>query len=325
MVSNLINCFKNMDLNFLRITNCKLRTTYQRNVGRYLFLALLSLGAITAYSFNRLAPDRIIMKDGTVQEGLVIKNDAMSIVLEQPSGDRIIQKHDIQRIDDANKSLSYFADLANRDKAPPWRMMVQDMRCNDAVKSFMQIPPTKISGGYLKNVPYLSFHINDSAEMNVYGNPKDPACVEFGAYAHGEKLKQLQAIARQFFAGYIGARSGLATLYSLDLRGDEKPAGKFIYKVQPASDPDSQGGWWLSIYDPVRLQKARVSDAVYDQMTLPSHDIRGKDGKLKNGLEGKYQQFLNSSMIRWLGKLPGFHGFYRDGDNKLQVMRNAAN
>ena len=285
------------------------------------FLILFSLGTMAAHSFNRLAPDLIIMKNGTVEEGLVIKNDATAVVLEQPNGDRIIEKHDIQRIDDANKSLSYFADFTNRDKAPSWRIMVQDMRCNDEVKSFVQIPPTKIEGGYLKNVPYLSFHINDCGEMNIYGNPKDPACVELGAYAHGEKLKQFQAIARQFFAGYIGSRSALATLYHLDLQGDEERDGKFIYKVQPSSNPYSRGGWWLSIYDPVGLKKARVSDAVYNQMTLPSHDIRAKDGKLNHDLEVKYRQFLNSSMMRWLGKLPGFHGFYRDGNNKLQVMR----
>ncbi|MBM3857203.1 MAG: hypothetical protein FJ390_04490 [Verrucomicrobia bacterium] len=56
-------------------------------------------------------------------------------------------------------------------------------------------------------------------------------------------------------------------------------------------------------------------------MTLPSHEVREKNGRLKNDLEAKYQQFLNSSMMRWLGRLPGFHGFYRDGQNKLQVVR----
>lgn len=291
----------------------------------FFFLTLLWWGGIAAHSFNHLAPDRIIMKDGTVEEGLVIKNDATSIVLEQQAGDRMIKKHDIQRIDDAHKNLSYFAELADRDKAPPWRMMVQDMRCNDAVKSFVQIPATRIYGSYLKNVPYLSFYINDYAEMNIYGNPKDPACVELGAYAHGEKLKRFQTIARQFFAGYIGSREGIAALYHLNLNGDQKRVGNFIYRVTPASDADSQGGWWISIYDPVRLKKARVSDELYNKMTLPSHDIRAKDGKLKHDLEEKYRQFLNLSMIRWLGKLPGFHGFYRDGQNKLQVIRTGAN
>ncbi len=287
----------------------------------FFFLTLLELGSYASYSFNRLAPDRIMMRNGKVEEGLVIKNDATSIVLEQPAGDRLIKKHDIQRIDDANKDLSYFADLADHEKAPPWRMMVQDMRCNDAIKSFIQIPATRISSGYLKNVPYLSFHINKHAEMNIYGNPRDPACVELGAYERGAKLTFFQTIARQFFAGYIGSRQGLATLYRLDLQGDKKRVGKFIYRIMPPSDSESNGGWWLSIYDPVRLEKARVSDALYERMTLPSHEIREKNGKLKNDLEAKYQQFLNSSMMRWLGKLPGFHGFYRDNQNKLQVLR----
>ncbi len=278
-----------------------------------------------SYSFNRFDTDRVIMKDGTVQEGLIVKNDAIAIVLEQPTGDRIIKKYDIQRIDDANKDLSYFADLANHDKAPPWRMMVQDMRCNDAIKSFFQIPATRISTGYLRNVPYLSFHINKHAEMNIYGNPRDPACVEIGTYERGEKLKRFQEIARQFLAGYISSRKSLGTLYHLNLRGDEKRSGKFVYKIMPPSDPQSLGGWWISIYDPVRLEKARVNDALYDQMTLRSDEIREKNGRLKNDLEAKYQQFLNSSMMRWIGKLPGFRGFYRDGNNQLKVMRSGAN
>lgn len=289
------------------------------------FLILLSLAIVPSYSFNKLTPDRIIMKNGTIEEGLIVKNDALSVVLEQSTGDRIIKKHDILRIDDANKDLSYFADLANHDKAPPWRMMVQDMRCNDAVKSFMQIPATRISNGYLRNVPYLSFHVNKHWEMNIYGNPRDPVCVELGAYERGARLRYFQMIARQFLAGYIGSREGLSTLYHLDLCGDQQRIGKFIYRIMSPSDPESNGGWWISIYDPVRLKKARVSNALYDQMTLPSHEIREKNGKLKNDLEVKYQQFLNSSMIRWIGKLPGFRGFYRDGQNKLQILKTTTN
>lgn len=289
----------------------------------FFLLILCSFLGEAAYSFNRLAADRVIMRDGTVEEGLIVKNDATSVVLEQATGDRIIKKHDIQRIDDANKDLSYFADLANHDKAPPWRMMVQDMRCNDAVKSFFQIPATRIDTGYLKNVPYLSFHVNKHGEMNIYGNPRDPACIELGAYERGAKLKMFQSIARQFLAGYISSRDGLQALYGLNVKGDQKRAGKFIYRVIPPSDPQSMGGWWLSIYDPARLEKARVNDTLYRQMTLPSREIREKNGRLKNDLEAKYQQFLNSSMIRWLGKLPGFHGFYRDGQNKLQVLKTA--
>jgi hypothetical protein len=160
--------------------------------------------------------------------------------------------------------------------------------------------------------------------MNIYGNPKDPACVELGIYARGERLKRFQEIARQFFAGYIGSRSDLATLYHLNLSGDEQRAGKFIYKVQPSSDPHSYGAWWLSIYDPVRLKRDRVSDALYNKMTLPSDKIREKDGKLQRMWEEQYRQLLNYTMTHLLGKSPNFHGFYRDSQNRLQLLKTAS-
>ncbi len=264
------------------------------------------------------------MNDGAVYQGLIVKSDANEIILQQESGEHVIPKAAIQRIDDAKKTMAYFTDLIDRDKAPPWRMMVQDMRCNDAVKSFIQIPPTTISQGYLKNVPYLSFHINKHAEMNIYGDPKNPACVEFGTYGKGEHLKKFQEIARQFFAGYLSSRGAIKTLYSLNLDGDERSMGQFVFKVMPSSDPASNGGWWISIYDPVRLKKARVSDAVYQKMTLPTEQVRMKNGELQYKLEALHMAFLNSSMKHWLGKLPGFHGFYRDENNELKMVKNCS-
>lgn len=260
------------------------------------------------------------MKDGTRYEGLIIKSDAKEIVLQQSLGERTINKAYVQRINDADKTMVYFADLVDPDKAPSWRMMVQDLRCNDAIKSFVQIPATSIDEGYLKNVPYISFHVNKHGEMNVYGNPQDPACVELGIYAQGEHLKRFQEIARGFFAGYISSRSALAIFYSLNLNGDEKRSGKFIFKIMPPTEPDSLGGWWISAYDPIRLAKARVSDDEYKKLTLPSHEVRMKDGTLRKDLELKHHTFLTASMMRLFGKLPGFHGFYRDGENELKIV-----
>jgi len=283
-----------------------------------LFFLSVSLGISS--TTNRLSPDYVIMKDGTRYEGLIIKNDAKELILQQSLGERTIDKASVQRINDADKSMVYFADLVDPDKAPPWRMMVQDLRCNDRIKSFFQIPATRINKGYLRNVPYLSFHMNAYGEMNIYGNPEDPACVELGMYARGEQLEKFQELARNFLAGYISSRSALRIFYSLNLKGDEKRAGKFIFKIMPPTEPDSFGGWWISIYDPLRLQRARISDLEYEKCTLPSYQIRKKDGTLHKHLDLKYHAFLTTSMMDWFGKLPSFYGFYRDGDNELKVV-----
>lgn len=285
-----------------------------------LVLCVLCLYSSCSYGFDQLSPDYVMMKDGTRYEGLIIKNDAKTIILQQPLGERTISKASVERINNAHKSMVYFADLMDPDKAPPWRMMVQDLRCDDRIKSFVQIPATRITQGYLRNVPYLSFHINAHGEMNIYGNPDDPACVELGIYCRGEQLRQFQELARNFLAGYISSRAALAIFYSLNLKQDEKRSGKFIFKIMPPSEPDSFGGWWISIYDPKRLQQARISDAKYQKITLPSHEIRKKDGTLQKSMNLPDHAFLTKSMMAWFGKLPGFYGFYRNGDNELNVI-----
>jgi hypothetical protein len=45
-----------------------------------------------------------------------------------------------------------------------------------------QIPATVIDVGRLSYVPYSSFQIGDDRELNVYGDPDAPACVEIGLY-----------------------------------------------------------------------------------------------------------------------------------------------
>lgn len=281
------------------------------------------LGNFTAaHAFNHLFPDVIIMNDGTRYEGLIIKNDANEVILQQELSEHVIPKAAIMRIDDAGKNINYFTELVGPHQAPPWRMMVQDMRCNDAVKSFIQIPAARIEHGYLKNVPYLSFHINKYGEMDIYGNPKNPACVEFGTYAKGEHLKKFQEVAREFFAGYLSSRAEIKTLYDLNLQGDEQKVGQFVFKIVPPSDPGSNGGWWFSIYDPVALKKARVSDARYEELTLPINQVRNSNGTLRWDMESLHLAFLNSSMKHWLGKLPGFHGFYRNENNELKLMKS---
>lgn len=293
----------------------------QRRVFALLLAFLATLA--TGYSFNHLFPDEIIMKDGTHYKGLIVKNDAIEVVLQQEQGEHVIPKAAIARIDDVSKSALFFTDLVAPDKAPPWRMMVQDMRCNDAVKSFIQIPAARISEGYLKNVPYLSFHINKDAEMNIYGDPKNPACVEFGTFSKGERLQKFQEVTREFFAGYLSSRAEIKTLYSLNFKGDEQSIGKFVFKIMPPKAPGSEGAWWISIYDPISLEKARLSDADYKKLTLPANQVRKHGGILRYDLEALHLAFLNSSMKHWFGKLPTFHGFYRNQNNKLKVMKRS--
>lgn len=267
-----------------------------------------------------LMPDTVTLNDGTKLHGLIIRNDPESVTLQERMKEVEIPKSSIRRLEDQGQHAVSFTGMVEAGKLPPWRMIVQDLRSDDDIKTFRQIPATTIDSGYLKNIPYLSFRINRRTEMNVYGNPEDPVCIEFGVYERGEKITQFKKIIRAYLAGILSSRAQIAALYGLKESGDVKTVGNLSFKVLPPSAPDAYGGWWLSVYEPKRLDRSRVSDAKYREETLPFHDVNTRDGDLKRDQFMKHDKFLSDTMMSWQGKMPDLRGFYRDKMGVLQPL-----
>jgi hypothetical protein len=273
---------------------------------------------------RKLSPDTVVLTDGTELHGLIIKNNATEVVLQERMGEQIIPKSHIRRIEDQGNAQVYFADIVDVNKLPPWRMIVQDLRTDDNIKTFEQIPPTTMLHGGLHNIPYLSFRINKHVEMNVYGNPEDPVCLEFGIYEKGEKITQFKKLIREYLAGTLESRAEIAALYALKESGDERKVGKLCFRISPPTSPDAYGGWWISVYDPDRLEKARISDAAYLKQTLPFTEVNTSSGKLRDDRNMNHQKFLDETMMNWSMLTPDLRGFYRDkmGDLKLLLSKD---
>ncbi len=269
---------------------------------------------------KRLMPDTIFMNDGRVLHGLILRNDAQKVTLQQKMGEVEILKSGIRRIDDEPDLGVYFADIVDPGTLPPWRMIVQDLRTDDSIKSFRQIPATTIDNGYLKDIPYLSFRINERTEMNVYGDPNHPVCIEFGIYERGEKITQFKKIIRAYLAGILTNRKEVGALYSLDEKGGLIRVKNFIFKVTPPDAPDAYGGWWLAIYDPSRLEKARIPDAVYRKVTLPFDEVNNHLGRLRLDRIMSNDQFLAATRMNWNSTIPDLRGFYRNRVGDLELL-----
>jgi hypothetical protein len=269
---------------------------------------------------TRLMPDTIFMSDGKVLHGLIVRNDAQKVTLQQKMGEVDIPKNCIRRIDDEGNTGVYFADIVDSGTLPPWRMIVQDLRTDDSIKSFRQIPATTIDNGYLKNIPYLSFKINERVELNVYGDPNHPVCIEFGIYERGKKITKFKKIVRAYLAGILTNRKEVAAIYSLDEKGGQIRAGHFVFRVTPPDAPDAYGGWWLSIYDPVRLEKARIPEAEYRKMTLPFDDVNNRSGRLRLDRLMTNDQFLAATRMNWSSAIPDLRGFYRNRLGDLELL-----
>jgi hypothetical protein len=273
----------------------------------------------TNWHTDHLQPDTVVMNDGRELHGLIIRNNAKKLILQQRMGEVEIPKNEILRIDDQPDSEVFFADIVDPHKLPPWRMIVQDLRSDDSIKSFRQIPATTIDNGYLRKIPYLSFRINKRVEMNVYGNPENPVCLEFGVYERGENITKFKKIIRAYMAGILQSREEIAALYGLDEKGGMTKVGNFVFQVTPPTAPDAYGGWWISIFDQSRLDRYRVPDAIYRKNTLPFSEVNHGTGDLRRDKISMFDRFLNSTQHAWAGMIPNLRGFYRDGMGALKL------
>ena len=121
----------------------------------------------------------------------------------------------------------------------------------------LQIPATVIDVGILKNVPYLSYRIGANRELNVYGGPEAPACIEIGLYrsllnSNTEKQRCFKFLRDLFPA---------LDFSSAKPNGGKALSGNWVIEVTMPDAPDAYGGWWISVYNLERLHQAAGTSA----------------------------------------------------------------
>lgn len=108
-----------------------------------------------------------------------------------------------------------------------------------------QIPATVIDVGRLSYVPYSSFQVGDDRELNIYGDPEAPACVEIGLYrkllSSDDEKQRCVAYLRRIFPTMNPS--------GLPLTAGKMVKGGVVIEVTPPDAPDAYGGWWISIYN----------------------------------------------------------------------------
>lgn len=283
-------------------------------------LCLVSLPARAALE-GYAEPDSILLKDGGTHSGVIVQNTSKEVWLQDAYSIRKFPKSEIVRIRNAADIGLEFTKANTPGDLPAWRVMVNDLRNNDAIKSLEQIPATAIDNGTYKNIPYLSFRINEFIEMNVYGDPDDPGAVEFGIYGKRAFDDKLRRVLRSFLAGFLSSRKEVAAIYSLPFAGGKKCVGDICFLIIPPTAPDAYGGWWISLFNPKKLAAARMDDAEYAKLTRPFDTIVGKSGRVKRNTWTIEDLHLG----RRHKDAPGgtsvlARGFFRDAKGRFRVL-----
>lgn len=275
---------------------------------------LLSCTAARCASPESMEPDTVVLADGTEVRGLILRNSATSVLMETAGGEREIPKDGIRRIIDQPGDEAAMAAVTRPGRLPHWHPIVQDFRHHDSVRSFRPVPATAIDNGYLRNIPYISYRVNEAAELNIYGPPDNPVAIELGVYGKGASSLRHRKMMREFLAGHLASRREVTALYSLDLEGGEVRAGKLALRCTPPSAPDAYGGWWLCIYDPSRIEGARVGADAYARLTRPFGEVNDSNGSLRAQADDPSWIEAAAGAVG----LPWLQGFTRDKQGVLR-------
>lgn len=281
---------------------------------------LAAVAASVASPNQRITPDSVEMKDGRSIHGLILKNNAETILLQTAKSEIEIPRSEIRRIRDNPDPEIAYTTITKSGDLPAWRAMVLDMREHDSIHSFQQIPATAIDVGVFKNIPYLSFRINEQLEFNVYGDPNKPMGIEFGMYGRKKNSTKYRQIIREFLAGHLNSRKEIAALYSLSFQGGKKQIGPLIFEITPPDEVGAYGGWWVSVYNPQRAEAARVNDEKYASVTRPFDFVSNRNGILRQKNLKKEENWLASSVKKLTGATPKIRGFYRDKQGVLRLI-----
>ncbi len=130
-----------------------------------------------------------------------------------------------------------------------------------------QIPATVIDKGPLKNIPYMSFH-SAIYEMNVYGDPAKPACIEIGVFNGTLATDVVKNHCRAFMMSVIAA-ANRSLIPSLNPDKDLVEKAGWTFEVTPPTGEDAYGGWWISAYSNKILDDARASQEELAKITQP--------------------------------------------------------
>jgi hypothetical protein len=283
---------------------------------------MLNLAAsLHAVDDSYRSPDTLQLLDGTVVHGLIIKNSRDSVLIQQETGELDIPKNKIVRIiDNADRNVLYTG-MNRKGQLPSWRVIANDLRTHDAVKSLVEIPATVIDVADFKNVPYKSFRVNEDIELNIYGDPENPAGVELGIYGPRSADKKLRKLLRAYLAGFLTTREEIAALYSLGLSKGKTQVGNIVLEITPAHAFDAYGAWWVSLYNPTALSQVRLSDSEYNRLVRPFNEVIGKKGRVISGGWSR-KDAERSRKVREQGSSAKviMKGFYRDDNGVFRLI-----
>lgn len=227
------------------------------------------LAVLVLLSYLQIKADVVILQDGKVINGNVLQQDSDGVLVQMDYG---TFRYPLSWIKDIRKETNTPPnESSNLQRIPSWEKIISTLATNKWAHELKQIPATVIDNGVLQDVPYVSFRCASGGyEINIYGDLDKPAGVEIGAINYLVKSDEAKSNCMDFISSVL-ANDGdekIVRALNLNQKDLEKKEGMTFETTFP-NEPDSYGGWWISIYDENSLTNARASGSELLAITQP--------------------------------------------------------
>jgi hypothetical protein len=219
-----------------------------------------------------LLADVVIMKSGQVVSGTVLQQDEKGVLIKLDYGtftwpNSLVK--DVQReLDSKDSTLLESPDSGKR--IPSWGRIISELAKRSWARELKQIPATVIDQGVLRNVPYVSFRCAYGGyELNIYGDMDSPAGFEIGVQKHLLNNAEAKSNCVELIYSILVMETDRQIVYRLDWKKEVVKKDGLTFEITLPTEPDSYGGWWVSVYDEHTLNKARASDKELRTITEP--------------------------------------------------------
>lgn len=240
-------------------------------MGILLRAAALSLLAV---SLARGEAVTVTLKSGGEIEGGLIRESDAELVVRLDHGSIRIPRKDVARVERRPDAPRKAAPAGER--LPGWNRVVEVILAHPKGAELRQVPATVIDVGVLEHVPYVS-HRFGGFELNVYGDPDHPAGYEVGVVDGARAAPEARQACLRLVRELLAEEGDRRALDALSLERDRKTQGGLVLEVTPPTAEDSYGGWWITVYDPEGLNRARATAAELDEITTAHGAVESDD------------------------------------------------
>ena len=232
---------------------------------------LLLLLPFLVFPELRVEADSLVFTSGRIVTGTVLQTNAGNVLMLTDLGalnysPGIIKEIRIERAE--------ALEPANSSRIPTSSAVVVLLSQQPWATQLKQIPSTVIENGVLARVPYVSFKCGGDYEINIYGDPEAPACVEAGLCRGLVNDASARTNCIQLLRSLLRNPVDRAILPTLSLEKDLKTFDGLTFEITPPTAPDAFEGWWVSLYSESTLELARASEAELQAISVPMAGVK---------------------------------------------------